>query len=328
MDFFCSLLLFFSLFSSIFYGTEAVPIPVPQPAPLFGINIGKGTTSNGKVAAVSQTAIDSQLLRPALFSRVAYCSDQSVQNLSCGAPCDAVKGIQVLQAAGDDADIPGFFIAKDPASQTVVVAHQGTDPESLISISNDVEIAQVKLNSTRFPSTASGVLVHDGFQATQGRTADLVLSTVQSALSSTGFKRVLVTGHSLGAAIALLDATMLKMHLPSDTQIDSVVFGLPRTGNQAFANMIDAMFPAFTHVTNQNDPVPTVPPQFLSYQHPSGETHITVVSSDGNTATLEACPGQENKNCSDGNSLLDVSVANHLGPYFNDISFGADACPL
>lgn len=39
-----------------------------------------------------------------------------------------------------------------------------------------------------------GSLVHDGFQQTQGRTADVVLSTVKSALSSTGYKRVLVTG--------------------------------------------------------------------------------------------------------------------------------------
>lgn len=39
-----------------------------------------------------------------------------------------------------------------------------------------------------------GSLVHDGFQDTQGRTADLVLSTVKSSLSATGFKRVLTTG--------------------------------------------------------------------------------------------------------------------------------------
>lgn len=39
-------------------------------------------------------------------------------------------------------------------------------------------------------------MVHDGFHKTQGRTADIVLSTVKSVLSSTGYKRVLVTGTS------------------------------------------------------------------------------------------------------------------------------------
>ena len=83
--------------------------------------------------------------------------------------------------------------------------------------------------------------MHDGFHETQGRTADLVLSTVQSALSSSGFTRVLCTGHSLGAAVALLDATMLRMNLPSSVEVDSVVFGLPRVGNQQFADMIDSI---------------------------------------------------------------------------------------
>lgn len=47
------------------------------------------------------------------------------------------------------------FVATDPQTQSVVVAHQGTDPENLLSIANDAEFAQVKLNSTLFPSTAS-----------------------------------------------------------------------------------------------------------------------------------------------------------------------------
>ncbi|KAI0782829.1 alpha/beta-hydrolase [Abortiporus biennis] len=327
-----SLLLLLSFVISIIYGTQAVPIPI-RPSPLFGISRNSGATSSDNVVPVSPDTVTSQLLRPALFSRLSYCSTRSVQSLSCGGPCDAVKGIEVLQAGGDNGEIPGFFIANDPVSQSVVIAHQGTNPLNLMSVANDVEIDQVGLNSTLFPSSASGALVHDGFQATQGRTADLVLSTVQAALSSTGYKRVLVTGHSLGASIALLDATMLKMQLPSDTEIDSVVFGLPRTGNQAFADMIDSLvgnnfFPAFTHVTNQHDPVPDVPPQLLSYQHPSGEIHITSVSIDGNTATLQACPGQENKNCADGNNLLDSSILDHLGPYFDDISFSSFACPV
>lgn len=89
-----------------------------------------------------------------------------------------------------------------------------------------------------------------------------MLSTVKSALASSGFTRVYTTGtslflfllpfveisndnggegHSLGAALATLDALMLKMNLPSNIEIDSVVFGLPRVGNQNFANMVDSL---------------------------------------------------------------------------------------
>ena len=103
-----------------------------------------------------------------------------------------------------------------------------------------------------------GSQVHDGFQSTQGRTADEVLSAVQSALSSTGFKTVLCTGtyhiiyhtcsrlkgasgHSLGAAVATLDSVMLRLQLPSDVTVNTVVFGLPRVGNQQFADMVDSI---------------------------------------------------------------------------------------
>ena len=34
---------------------------------------------------------------------------------------------------------------------------------------------------------------------------------------------------------------MLRMQLPSNVEVDSVVFGLPRVGNQQFADMVDAM---------------------------------------------------------------------------------------
>ncbi|OBZ74011.1 putative feruloyl esterase A [Grifola frondosa] len=215
----------------------------------------------------------------------------------------------------------------DPQSQTVVVAHQGTDPKELLSILNDAEFAQADANTTLFPQAGSDVQLHDGFQDTQGRTADIVMSTVQSALSSTGFKRVLVTGHSLGAAIASLDAAMLRMALPSDVEVDSVVFGLPRVGNQPWADLMDKLLPNFTHVTNQDDPVPNVPPQFLSFQHPQGEAHITAVDSSSGDATMVDCPGQENQKCSDGNSLVDTSIPNHLGPYFANVSFGDAQCP-
>ena len=53
-------------------------------------------------------------------------------------------------------------------------------------------------------------------------------------------------------------------------------------------------FPAFTHVSNQEDPVPQLPPHVLSYQHPEGEVHVESVNSAG-VATMVACPGQENE---------------------------------
>ncbi|OCH85126.1 alpha/beta-hydrolase [Obba rivulosa] len=296
------------------------------PAAPASLQSGKREESDGSTSVISQSTISNDFQRPALFSRAAYCPISQVATWTCGPSCDALPGVEVLASGGDNEEIPDFFIAHDTSTNTIVVAHQGTDPDNLLSDLNDVEIAKSNLNSTLFPNAGSDIEVHDGFQDTQGRTADLVLSTVLSALSSSGATEVEVTGHSLGAAVASLDAVMLKMHLPSDVSITTTVFGLPRAGNQAWADLVDSLLgSSFAHISNQHDPVPIVPGQFLGFQHPSGEAHITDVASSGQ-ATIEACPGQENEHCSDANSLFDFSIQNHLGPYFNGISFGASAC--
>lgn len=156
--------------------STVIPFAFAAPVPLFGLHFGSGSVAEGTPTAVSQSTVDSSLLRPAQFARVAYCSPASVTALSCGAPCDAINKVKVLTAGGDEGATPrcelgiisfadvslisGYsllidFVATDPDSQTVVVAHQGTDPEKLLSIANDAEFKQVVMNSTLFPSAAS-----------------------------------------------------------------------------------------------------------------------------------------------------------------------------
>ncbi|KAJ6574222.1 hypothetical protein B0H19DRAFT_1253950 [Mycena capillaripes] len=77
-----------------------------------------------------------------------------------------------------------------------------------------------------------------------------------------------------------------------------------------------------TFVTNQNDPVPTVPPLLFGFTHSAGEIHIV----DGSQTNIVYCPGHDNKNCVTGNSPLHLSEQNHLGPYFDDITFDRAQC--
>jgi pimeloyl-ACP methyl ester carboxylesterase len=68
------------------------------------------------------------------------------------------------------------------------------------------------------------------------RTAPAILAAVQKVLQATGTTKVTLVGHSLGAAIALLDSVYLPLHLPAGTTFTTSVFGLPRVGNLAFAD--------------------------------------------------------------------------------------------
>ena len=88
-----------------------------------------------------------------------------------------------------------------------------------------------------------------------------------------------------GAAISLLHTVYLPLHI--SVQITYVGFGLPRVGNQSFANYVDAhdSIASVTHVNNKEDPIPILPGMFLGYHHPSGEVHIQ------DSGEWLACPG-------------------------------------
>ncbi|KAJ7021753.1 alpha/beta-hydrolase [Mycena alexandri] len=298
-------------------------LPATLSAPIFGLAPSTGDDSaTGKPTPVSLDTVNSTLVRPALFSRVAYCESATITAWSCGKPCEALSNITFLQSGGDEGAVPLYYIAHDADDQSLVVAHAGTDPVKFLSLLNDAEFALVALNSSRFPEAAgTNIKVHDGFQQTFERTADGLLAGVMKGLASTGVKKVVVTGHSLGAALATMTGVMIKDAVDPSVNVAVTGYGLPRGGNEAWATFLDSKL-GLTFVTNQHDPVPIVPPKALGFQHSSGEIH----SVDGTQSNFVNCPGQDNENCSTGNSLIDFNIVNHLGPYFQDISFGTPEC--
>ena len=146
-----------------------------------------------------------------------------------------------------------------------------------------------------------------------GSAAPYVLAAVNSTLAMHPGATVVTVGHSLGAALSLLDAVYLPLHLPSNTSFKTVGYGLPRVGNPAFADYVDAHVEDFHRVTNRKDPVPILPPRAIGYRHPSGEIHIQEDES------WDACPGQENEDarCEVGAvpNILVSDLDDHSGPY-------------
>lgn len=157
--------------------------------------------------------------------------------------------------------------------------------------------------------TSGLILSSEGFQSTFESTAASVLSGVQTAISQYGATQVYVVGHSLGAAIALFDG--LYLHNNVNVPVTIRLFGLPRVGNQAFANYVDSELAGLYHVVNDNDIVPHLPPEDFGFEHPSGEVWIT--SAGG--STYDFCPGQEDENCANSVSVFDYSTSPHDGPY-------------
>lgn len=144
-----------------------------------------------------------------------------------------------------------------------------------------------------------------------------MISVVYGLLNQYPSASVTTVGHSLGAALALLDGVYLRMQLPPQIIVKVVGYGMPRVGNQQFADFVDSMLPqAVVHINNKKDPVPIVPSMVNGYTHPWGEIHIQETSEEW----IE-CPGQDNPDprCIVGTvtSMNNAQFSDHSGPYNN-----------
>lgn len=154
------------------------------------------------------------------------------------------------------------FGAYRAADNTALLAFRGTQPDKLADLGTDISVLPVS------SSLVSGS-VHAGFlRAYEAVHADIVAWLAGPAQ---GRSRLILCGHSLGAALACLCAAAIKPSaLQGATQL--VTLGGPRTGNQEFVDSL-AHVP-WTRLVDCCDFITRIPPTSLGYVHPGFRTYI------------------------------------------------------
>jgi len=123
----------------------------------------------------------------------------------------------------------------------------------------------------------------------------------------------MITGHSLGGALATFAGVDIKSTLGVTTTMKMYTFGSPRTGNQAFTDYVFKLFSTqgYQRLTHYNDVVPHLPPTEFGFNHAGNEVWYY---QEGNQLTYKQCnnsPGKpENFSCA--NSIFATGVAAHL----------------
>lgn len=86
---------------------------------------------------------------------------------------------------------------------------------------------------------------------------------------------ITLTGHSLGASLAILAAFDLVENGVNDIPVSAIVFGSPQVGNKAFVERVD-QYPNLNilHVRNKIDLIPRYPSSLLSYKNTGIELEI------------------------------------------------------
>ncbi|MCC6274016.1 MAG: lipase family protein [Deltaproteobacteria bacterium] len=181
--------------------------------------------------------------------------------------------------AGESADdgVPIAFVATQ--DQNIYVVFRGT--KTIVEWLDDAQFGQVP-----YSFLSSGGLTEQGFTSVYATIHSEIVQTVKQLAQSGDFTTLYVTGHSLGAALAVLAAPELAKTTPFASPV-MYSFAGPRVGNPKFGlNTYDPNVATSWRVVNTNDLVPKLPNQVTVvfeggtyktyfYQHVETELDIT-----------------------------------------------------
>ncbi|WP_027556677.1 lipase family protein [Bradyrhizobium sp. Cp5.3] len=163
---------------------------------------------------------------------------------------DVKRLIQPVKLTPELTDTRGITARRGRAT---IVAFAGTDPLHLLNWLNDFSLG--------LPVSP----VHEGFRAAAAAVWDDVKVAITAALADNS--PIFITGHSLGAAIAVITADFARDELKlGNAQI--YLYGCPRAGRDVFVTPYDDAFGKTTYrLVHGSDIVATVPPPQLRFLH-------------------------------------------------------------
>ncbi|GAX81322.1 hypothetical protein CEUSTIGMA_g8753.t1 [Chlamydomonas eustigma] len=208
------------------------------------------------------------------------------------------------------------WLFADQKKREAVVAFRGTEQVKWKDLITDLNLAPVSLNpegidedrNLFFPLRlakaivpSDEVQVHGGFSSAYNSVRRQVVHLLDTLTTSSGSDaaavsastsdswRVMITGHSLGGALATICAYDLSVRLSPVKKLQRISmysFGAPRAGNKKFSEQYNLVVRDSWRCTNSKDVVPSVP-RLLGYSH---VRHSVRLEEDG-TLTVQSDDG-------------------------------------
>lgn len=214
---------------------------------------GKGMSGKPIVKAITDRAI---FLAAAVY--------QAVEQYKNEGKCTLPQGFRKVAVLGGKKDPYLGMILQSSAA--IIIVFRGT--ESTAELLADTDTAQV-----RFPYAKSAGRTHRGFTRLYGQAVrDMVLRYLRE---QSGNKTLLITGHSLGGAIATLCAFDAALN-SKFKQPKLYTFASPKVGNAAFTAVFGRTIRYSVRIINDSDLIPVLPPSLSNaeYRHVKGEFRL------------------------------------------------------
>ncbi len=189
---------------------------------------------------------------------------EHVYNTTMQMPCDIAMWRIVPNPTPSEQ--VGFYL--NEIDQTIAVVFKGTS--SISDMSTNMDYNETTFYHDGYPNVG---WVHNGFRNEYWTLRESVLQFVNRYPNS----RILITGHSKGAAVSNLCTFDLSYRFGMGNRIDHLSFASPRVGNKAYCDVMNQLVPSNTRfVTSYSclasdclyiDFIASVPPEMWSYDH-------------------------------------------------------------
>lgn len=279
-------------------------------------------------SSMNNSTFNEEEARKYVFAaRAAFCTKSAIENWSCGEDCNNVpvqKGFVRYVPRGKEYQVQAYVARLGPASvkDHCVISFRGSvDPMNWV--------ADMKAWSRPWPENATtwcpGCWVHAGFSEAYAELHD----QIDAAISDLQCKTFDVVGHSLGAALAQIQAIMLRGERGALVR-RVYLYGAPRVGNEHFVAafedlaMKQQVFPAAWRIIHYHDPVPRLAPKIL-YRFMSREVYYN--EEESSYRVCDAHNGEDPR-CADSVPLVECINMDHvtyLNTTFQHMKMG-EAC--
>ncbi|KAK9332589.1 Alpha/Beta hydrolase protein [Lipomyces starkeyi] len=270
--------------------------------PLFGSSSSHYTISHYQLEHLEEIA---------LLNNIAYCvpSPGITAPFNCTRACDFFNpGVEIVRTftnTGFDTSCTGYIAVDHRLDhKRILLVFRGTN--SLTNWFTNLDTIQERYPSVSSESVSgcSRCMVHRGFLRSYLETRAYTGPILEELKAKYPDYSLLVTGHSLGGAIAILAAADL---ITEGYAPEIVTYGQPRVGNRQFADWVDSIVSysdvQMTRVTHKSDPVVRVP-LGIDWRHSGSEVYISKGPLAPTPEDCYICEGQEDDECSAGEGVI------------------------